>query len=92
MEVKQLVELKVGYELELYEALSLYQPSVNGYIIAIRLFYAQGTTRARIKASNGQYLIDWDEDTQRNIFVSGINKDTLFYDERQKPLFDNIGD
>lgn len=86
------VQLGVGYKLESKESNGLYNPAENGYILAIRLFYAQGTTRATIKTESCRYQIDWECDSQRNVFLPGIDKDTLFYDERQKPMFHEIGE
>ena len=68
----------------------VYNPTTHGYIVAIRLYIAEGTTRAKIKTETDEFLVDWHNESQRELFVKGIDAETLFYDERHKPMFHEI--
>ena len=59
-----------------------YNLSEEGSILGIRLYNAYQTTMAHIKTRLTNFYVDWGIDDQRNVFLSGINKDTLIYDER----------
>lgn len=68
----------------------IYSAKIDGPILAIRIFFAMGTTRACVKTSCATYNIDWANYDQQKMFIEGINSETLFYDERQKPMFHEI--
>lgn len=84
--MRNYVEFDVGEDLTEEQKL-LFVESINGPILAIRLYSAQGTTRAKIKTTGTEYLVDWANKSQRDLFLARIRSTTIFYDERHKELF-----
>jgi hypothetical protein len=69
-----------------------YEPSKNGVITAIRIYYLNDRTPMAqlVFAFGGTVTIEWTNPEQRNIFKDGINGYTLFFDEREKADFESF--
>jgi len=67
----------------------IYNPSVNGAVVAMRIFF--GNDRVPMAelafAYGGTQTIEWTNVDQRMVYSSGINGYTLIYDERDKADF-----
>ena len=88
--MREEVNLYLKTDMSQSETSEVYNCIEDGFIEAIRIYYAMGTTMACIKTKSKQYYANWEDRTQREIFLMGIGEDTLIYDERQRPLFYEI--
>lgn len=67
-----------------------YDPTREGIVVAIRIYYAENrfTPMADLAfAFGGKATIEWDVPMEREVYKSGINAYTLYYDERPKREF-----
>ena len=67
-----------------------YDPVEKGAVIAIRIYYAENgfTPMADLALAFGDKVtIEWDVPAEREVYESGINAYTLYYDERPKREF-----
>ncbi len=69
-----------------------YEPSKDGAITAIRIFYENDrTSMAELAfAFGGTVVIEWTNVDQRNTYKKGINGYTFVFDEREKGDFNSF--
>jgi hypothetical protein len=64
-----------------------YYPPRDGAVVAIRIFYAEGTFTPMAElafAFGGKVTVRWDMPLEREVYAPGINAYTVIYDERPK--------
>lgn len=76
-----------------YEDLIYYRPEFDGAVTAVKIYLKDGyKPMAKLAfAFGGIFVFEWDRCDIREIFESGINAYTIFYDERtERPFSDWI--